>query len=65
LVRKKLADLQIRIEQHELADASGLSLETIKRIERTPGRYPGIVFNAMATRGSSSYRLAAHIANSR
>jgi transcriptional regulator with XRE-family HTH domain len=28
----------LRIEQRELADKSGVSLETIKRIERTPGR---------------------------
>lgn len=27
----------LRIEQRELADKSGVSLETIKRIERTPG----------------------------
>jgi hypothetical protein len=27
----------LRIEQRELADKSGLSLETVKRIERTPG----------------------------
>ncbi len=27
----------LRIEQRDLADRSGVSLETIKRIERTPG----------------------------
>jgi transcriptional regulator with XRE-family HTH domain len=27
----------LRIEQRELAEISGVSLETVKRIERTPG----------------------------
>jgi len=27
----------LRIEQRELAERSGVSLETVKRIERTPG----------------------------
>jgi transcriptional regulator with XRE-family HTH domain len=31
------ARAMLRIEQRELADKSGVSLETIKRIERTPG----------------------------
>jgi transcriptional regulator with XRE-family HTH domain len=31
------ARAMLRIEQRELADKSGLSLETVKRIERTPG----------------------------
>jgi len=33
----RAARAMLRIEQRELADKSGLSLETIKRIERTPG----------------------------
>jgi transcriptional regulator with XRE-family HTH domain len=31
------ARAMLRMEQRELADKSGVSLETIKRIERTPG----------------------------
>jgi transcriptional regulator with XRE-family HTH domain len=33
----RAARAMLRIEQRELADKSGVSLETIKRIERTPG----------------------------
>jgi transcriptional regulator with XRE-family HTH domain len=33
----RAARAMLRIEQRELADKSGLSLETVKRIERTPG----------------------------
>jgi transcriptional regulator with XRE-family HTH domain len=33
----RAARAMLRIEQRELADRSGVSLETIKRIERTPG----------------------------
>jgi transcriptional regulator with XRE-family HTH domain len=33
----RAARAMLRIEQRELAEKSGLSLETIKRIERTPG----------------------------
>jgi transcriptional regulator with XRE-family HTH domain len=33
----RAARAMLRIEQRELADKSGLSPETVKRIERTPG----------------------------
>ena len=33
----RAARAMLRIEQRELADKSGVSLETVKRIERTPG----------------------------
>ena len=33
----RAARAMLRIEQRELAERSGVSLETIKRIERTPG----------------------------
>ena len=33
----RAARAMLRIEQRDLADRSGVSLETIKRIERTPG----------------------------
>ena len=33
----RAARAMLRIEQRELAEKSGVSLETIKRIERTPG----------------------------
>ena len=33
----RAARAMLRIEQRELAEISGVSLETVKRIERTPG----------------------------
>ncbi|WP_316184638.1 multiprotein-bridging factor 1 family protein [Bradyrhizobium sp. SZCCHNRI1003] len=42
----RAARAMLRIEQRDLAEKSGVSLETIKRIERTPGRisaYTGTV----------------------
>jgi transcriptional regulator with XRE-family HTH domain len=33
----RAARAMLRIDQRDLADKSGVSLETIKRIERTPG----------------------------
>ena len=33
----RAARAMLRIEQRELAEKSGVSLETVKRIERTPG----------------------------
>jgi transcriptional regulator with XRE-family HTH domain len=33
----RAARAMLRIEQRELAERSGVSLETVKRIERTPG----------------------------
>ncbi|MDU6138645.1 helix-turn-helix transcriptional regulator, partial [Bradyrhizobium sp.] len=33
----RAARAMLRIEQRDLAEKSGVSLETIKRIERTPG----------------------------